>query len=190
MSLKEKWVCVAGMLFAVCIIFPMIYSRMKLSKPFAASWEHWEAWHSQMQLRHPIRYFFTESCPTFFGRLNRRCRDAYYWVRNSIWDRHNVIVCRKLPPTWSDRDHRMLHACFQLLTDFVDLEKPWEFSATKEEMLEAYKDCDWAGERIEDWQELRELYQWWQKREETGQKYEIDQLMLTRLIKHRRLLWT
>jgi len=175
----------------VIVVLPSIWSTLKLNEPFLYhSFEEADEWHANAKREHPVRYFLTEDVPMFFRRLNGRRRDLYYWVRNTLWDRHNTIVCRKLPVTWSDRDHRMLHACFQLLTDFMDLEKPWEFSASDEEMREAYKDCDWADERVEDWRELRELYQWWQKRDETGEKYDADQLMLTRLIKHRRLLWT
>lgn len=176
--------------FMLMVLLPMIYERMKLAKPCALSWEGWEFWHQNAKLNHPIRYFVTETAAGFVRYHHARFWDAIRYVRNSVWERYNVVVCVKLPPTWCDRDHLMLHACFQILTDFVEKEEPWEFSASKEAMLEAYADCDWKHERVEDWQELRELYQWWKQREETGEKYDADCLMLGRLIKHRRYLWT
>jgi hypothetical protein len=186
------WFYVVGVVALVVIfLLPSIYGNLKLDEPFCYhSFEEAEEWHANAKRKHPIRYFITEDVPTFFRRLNGRRRDLYYFVKNSLWDRYDIVRCRKLSVTWHDRDHRMLHACFQLLTDFIEQEKPWEYSATREELLEAYKDCDWAEDRLEEWQELRELYLWWQKREETGEKYDADQLMLTRLVKLRRLLWT
>jgi hypothetical protein len=38
---------------------------------------------------------------------------------------NNVLKIEALPRSWSDRDHRMFHAVFQLLVDFVELEQPF-----------------------------------------------------------------
>jgi len=91
---------------------------------------------------------------------------------------------------WSDKDNVMLHACFQLLTDFVEQE---------------------IANDIADWQhddahsnarkEIDELYAWWKQRiikDNAGEidsiwgegQYETDNAMLIRLINIRKYLWT
>ncbi len=78
----------------------------------------------------------------------------------------------------------MLHACFQLLTDYIELEETkiptdWEQSS---EFKVAKAEIDW-------------LYAWWKSRPEEldeldRHQFEIDSEMLIRLIKVRRFLWT
>jgi hypothetical protein len=91
---------------------------------------------------------------------------------------------------WCDKDQVMLHACFQLLTDFVDQEisqdiVDWEHD---EKQRQVRKEIDF-------------LYNWWKQRikDEAEQNldpiwserlHDIDDEMLTRLIKIRRHLWT
>lgn len=38
---------------------------------------------------------------------------------------HNVVKCDALPRRWTDRDNLMLHAMFQIVVDFVELEQPY-----------------------------------------------------------------
>ena len=80
---------------------------------------------------------------------------------------------------WVDRDTIMLHACFQILKDCVE----------KEEVdthcnYEAHKDFV---------DEVRFLYEWWNKRikkETTDKQMKEDDKMLIRLMKIRTSLWT
>jgi len=57
---------------------------------------------------------------------------------------------KTLKPGYYDCDFRMLHACFQLLVDFVEKERPFEL-------------IDWDhDERHRHAQaEIKELYHWW-----------------------------
>ena len=53
-----------------------------------------------------------------------------------------------LGPSWHDNDEVMLHACFQLLTSFMD---------------EGSKLIDWTedAEHRKAWKEMKALYKWW-----------------------------
>ena len=66
--------------------------------------------------------------------------------------RGNVFRLRHLSPRsrWCDKDHVMLHACFQLLVDFLEQEKP-------------QKIVDYSHDRRhrETWKELQTLYRYW-----------------------------
>lgn len=78
---------------------------------------------------------------------------------------------------WVDKDVIMIHACFQLLTDFVEKENGLEHSN-----YEYYK------ETIDT---LKDLYDWWKANSQSiGIDNEIADEKLMLLIKHRGFLWT
>jgi hypothetical protein len=81
--------------------------------------------------------------------------------------------------TWHDRDVIILHACFQILKDFVEKEK-------------GDKHCDYEYHK-EFVDEVRFLYNWWLERStklEFDNQDEEDNEMLLRLMKIRLSLWT
>jgi len=78
---------------------------------------------------------------------------------------------------WVDRDEIMLHACFQILQDCVDLEK-----------VDSHCNYEFHKDFVD---EVRFLYKWWQTRKTaTDEHQEIDDEMLIRLMKIRTSLWT
>lgn len=80
--------------------------------------------------------------------------------------------------TWVDRDHIMLHACFQILVDFIEIEN-------------GDTHCDYKQHKgFVD--ELRFLYTWWKFKNSSNQELDEDQCdeMLLRLMKIRKSLWT
>ena len=92
-----------------------------------------------------------------------------------------ILKIYSLPKTtikWVDRDEIMLHACFQILQDCMELE---ELSSHCN--YEAHKDFV---------DEVRFLYDWWLKRKnnETTEDNTEDDEMLNRLMKIRTSLWT
>lgn len=62
------------------------------------------------------------------------------------------LKIKTLEKGWHDKDEILLHAAFQLLTDFVEQEKP-------------EKIIDWNAdeEHKNAWKEIRSLYQWWKE---------------------------
>lgn len=73
--------------------------------------------------------------------------------------------------TYQDRDIIMLHACFQILVDFVEKENGLEYG---------YE---------EDRAEMKELYKWWKNRDHEEDE-DAANVQLERLIKIRESLWT
>ena len=99
----------------------------------------------------------------------------------------NVLKIESLSNGWQDKDDVILHACFQLLKDFVEQEK------------EMIKIIDWnhTEEQKNAKAEIDFLYNWWMKRnhdendfEKINEQYEEDNQMLKRLIDIRKHLWT
>lgn len=86
-----------------------------------------------------------------------------------------TLKIKSLPRTWVDRDVVMLHACFQILEDCVEKE-----SVDTHCNYETYK------EYVD---EIRFLYNWWQKRKDKDEDDKDDE-MLIRLMKIRGFLWT
>jgi hypothetical protein len=97
----------------------------------------------------------------------------------------NVLKIESLSVDWRDKDDVILHACFQLLKDFVEKEH---------EMIQI---IDWTDseETQKAKTEIDFLYNWWlqwvDKQPELDEKhYEEENLMLKRLIDVRKYLWT
>lgn len=96
----------------------------------------------------------------------------------------NTLKIGSLDGGWVDKDIVMLHACFQLLIDYIEKEEktvPTDWDQSPE--FQAAKT------------EIHFLYEWWKNRpQETNEldrrQFEIDSEMLIRLIKVRGYLWT
>jgi hypothetical protein len=82
----------------------------------------------------------------------------WYNLKCWAWHRYSTIHCSQLPHTWCDRNTLLLHASFQILTDFIDKEcSPGH--------VQWYGDCphqvevNGVVENVMD--EMLELYHWW-----------------------------
>lgn len=104
----------------------------------------------------PIRFavaeFFEKSERFFSWRLKRKLwEDPIWWVRHRITNRYNIIRIHSLKPGYYDADERMLHACFNLLVDFVEIELAaanWNFEGKKKRRVRighARNRCPEAG---------------------------------------------
>lgn len=127
----------------------------------------------------------------------------------------NLLKIKTLDEGWCDKDHVMLHACFQLLSDFVEQELPlfpginWNVSADMGNAImkgiefNAAQNSEAVPMGTRDIKkEIEELYAWWQERkddkimdrsasfEESHVIYQNDNDMLKRLIDIRMFLWT
>jgi hypothetical protein len=121
--------------------------------------------------------------------------DLWYRLKCRFWHKYNVVICKPLPATWIDRDELILYAAFQILEDYINKEKPAEF--TSDVYAEYIEACDEknARERDTDWKTIRVLYYWWQERKNLEDHnyfddYDLDDKMLHRLIDIRKYLWT
>lgn len=89
------------------------------------------------------------------------------------------LEIKSLDKKWCDKDEIMLHACFQLLEDFVDEEKG-----------DTHCDYDSHKEFVD---QVRFLYSWWQTRKlkpVSDDLLDEDDMMLILLMKIRTGLWT
>jgi hypothetical protein len=64
----------------------------------------------------------------------------------------NVLILKDLKKNseWCDKDHVLLYACFQVLVDFLEKEKP-----------QAIVDYKHNKEQRRQWKELQTLYRYW-----------------------------
>jgi hypothetical protein len=103
----------------------------------------------------------------------------------------NNLKIESLGEGWCDKDHIILHACFQLLCDFVE----------KEMRLNTFVDWNTDHQSRHAKKEIEELYEWWQsKKNENAESAEAfredikiyykENQMLKRLIDVRMHLWT
>lgn len=97
----------------------------------------------------------------------------------------NLLQIESLTENWCDKDVVILHACFQLLKDFVEKEK---------EIIEQIDWEDTKGKK-EAKKEIDLLYNWWLERSQRENdldqnQYDEDNQMLKRLIDVRQHLWS
>jgi hypothetical protein len=116
--------------------------------------------------------------------------DPIWWIKHRTIDRYHVVGTG-LPPGYYDKDTQMLHACFSLLVDFVEVECGGVASLKRQ--------AKWGGRHGEMATECLALYWWWTEiRPRRGEEYfdmedvydAKDDEMLARLVKIRRWLWT
>ena len=139
----------------------------------------------------------------FFSKL----RDAYWWVAHRLWARYDVVWIPTLEPGYHDSDNRLLHACFGLLTEFV--EKELEGFAQLNRSIQAIEQDMFTPGRVEEepWlvyafsgkEVMRDLYLYWKVerprllKNNDGDEldiYQKDNEMLTKLITIREQMWT
>lgn len=127
----------------------------------------------------------------------------------------NILKITSLTEGWRDKDSVLLHACFQLLSDFVEQEIPkfphinWNVSADVSNSVFKGIEFNPANDEKNDptntrdiKKEFEELYAWWQewKKREDKEKvssfeeehadYLKENEMLRKLIDLRMYMWT
>jgi hypothetical protein len=154
-----------------------MFKKWKLEKPYSLSLDDWNIWHTENKKKYPIRYFLQETLVDFYSiRILRPLQDAKWWVYYRTTRRYNVIKIKTLKPGYYDKDTQMLHACFQLLTDFVEKELAGMHLHTSRYKVRSEQGPA-AGLAYLDWEinapetqgtgqeivakEKRELYLWW-----------------------------
>ena len=175
------------------------------NQPIALEWDEWDKWHEEAKKKYPVRHFLSWEFSIWCSRTWRRfIHEPWYYTKCALWHRYNVVKVRTLPPTWVDRNEILLHAMFQILTDFVEMEKPYGLEPGADDPIHK-----------EEWEQIRGLYDWWKKERparpdyidvvindgatpenykkagEIEQAYdEEDTAKLKRLVELRGMLWT
>ena len=95
----------------------------------------------------------------------------------------NILKIETLTDGWRDKDSLLLHACFQILKDFV----------VQENLLSTFNNSKTDERHLEALNEIVELCNWWQSYREPDvpdeKSFKLETQMLTRLINVRWALW-
>ncbi len=192
-------------------------SKVGIESPYALSMEEWEDWRFGYKFEHPVMYWVTESALDGIHDILLFPKDVYSNMYSKL---HNIFIAktqylqtRLKRCQYYEIDYRMLHANFETLVDFVEVEKGgrWGWSHTKASPREdglAY--LDWEiketyNEQPKDAQEIKELYLWWKDEyafrpdidwnnknayESRESRYDFDTKQLVRLMRIRHALWS
>jgi hypothetical protein len=109
-------------------IFDDLKAKLTYDKPVAMQWHEWDEWEAKMQKERPLAYWLNETVPDFFDDIynfiTKPFNDLRYWIRYRVFDKYHIINTG-LEPGYHDCDERMLHGMFNMLVDFVEIEKAW-----------------------------------------------------------------
>jgi hypothetical protein len=118
-----------------------------------------------------IKYKYWEIWPHYLRPMT-----LWYNFKCWAWHRYGTVRCRRLPHTWSDRRTILLHASFQILTDFIDKEcSPGHVEWYGESPHQV--EVDGVMENVMD--EMLELYRWWNTVHEKEYPAKMDELWKT-----------
>ncbi len=125
----------------------MINLKLKNVKPEATTLKGWRDWKMNAKKEEPFKYWLNETVPDFFKDVchfvTKPFNDTRYWIRCRIFDKYHVIHTG-LKPGYADCDTRLLHGMFNLLVDFVEVEKAWMHVVFNEENQKIRKHPWWS----------------------------------------------
>jgi hypothetical protein len=92
--------------------------------PDAATMEEWDEWNNVAE-QSKLKWFIADTVPTWFAvTFQYRYENLVTSLKSKYIRKHNLIKINSLKDDeWYDTDTRMMHGMFQLLVDFVELEK-------------------------------------------------------------------
>ena len=106
----------------------MINFKLRATKPVATTMQGWREWETRTKAQEPFRYWLNETVPEFLDDVWTGFMSPYHktrqWIRHHFFDKYHVINTG-LKPDYYDVDTRMLHGMFNLLVDFIEVEKAW-----------------------------------------------------------------
>jgi len=94
---------------------------LKFNPPDALDMDGWTAFTAKFKKEARIRYFVTEVLGDKLSTIKYILRDAAWAIRHRTVQRFH-LVDTKLNPGYHEIDERMLHANFELLVDYVEIE--------------------------------------------------------------------
>jgi len=98
--------------------------RLFPDMPEAASMEDWAEWNNTAE-QSKLKWFIADTVPTWFAvTFQYRYENVIGKLKSKYIRKHNLIKINSLKDDeWYDTDTRLMHGIFQLLVDFVELEK-------------------------------------------------------------------
>jgi hypothetical protein len=101
---------------------------LDLKEPNSLPWGEWDKWHEKTRAERPIAYFLSETVPDVSERIWKIITSPYHNTRNFIRYKFIApmhIIKTGLTPGYWDMDSRLMHGMFNMLVDFVEIEKAW-----------------------------------------------------------------
>jgi hypothetical protein len=99
-----------------------------LEKPAFLGWDEWGQWRSDTKSTRPFAYFVMETIPDKFDDVKRFVLKPIEIIRSFVHyrfiNRYHILDTGLGPGYW-DGDSRLLHGAFNLLVDFVEVDKAW-----------------------------------------------------------------
>jgi len=117
-----------------------------ITKPNALEWGAWKKWEKETKAAYPIGYFLTETLNDWFW-------DTWYFIRTPYKKAGDFFYYRRkrfdrietgLDPTkfWGT-DERMLHGIFNMLVEYVEVERAFSMCFYDEEAAKKYSFSKW-----------------------------------------------
>lgn len=100
-----------------------LYKWWSFNSPSAATWDGWDDFKADFKAKAPVRYFFSKDFSQWFNRPRWAIREVLNWFRYRIIRYH--IIDTGLEPGYYDADTVLLHSSFNILKEFVEVEKAW-----------------------------------------------------------------
>lgn len=104
---------------------------LSFNSPCSGTADEWVDFEFRFKKEAPIRYFLTQKLPfVSWKRVSWKYAEVTRWIRYRLVRYH--VVHTGLKPGYYEIDTKMLHANFQLLVDFVEVEKAWMQQSSNE----------------------------------------------------------
>lgn len=115
-----------------------------LDKPESGTAKEWHEWENNARLNQPVAYWIDDTLIPFVKRNTiTRLNDIRSYIRYRIFDKYHLIHTG-LKPGYQDCDTRLLHGMFNLLVDFVEIEKAWMHVVFDDEAMKKYNHPWWS----------------------------------------------
>lgn len=188
-------------------------------KPYALEWGQWDEWEKEQKKKRPLRYWLSDTFLKTLQDIVYFPVDVYrtikIYIRNRYIDKLQYLHTGLKPGEYYDLDYRIIHALFNELVDFVELElsssMKWDSSKkykfVKGRCKEAQDDYfKWANhlkhqgrltEQAKANRKIQKLYEWW-KNERPNRidpfsssefSYDIDEILDNKQIKQKQKIY-
>jgi len=111
-------------------------------KPFAATAEEWNTWKKTAKKK-KVRYWLAEECLNSLQDIVcwpiNRIRDVRHYINNRWVSKTHALTSSLQRGKWYDLDARLLHAVFDELVNFVEIEQAWMLVIGSDDENKKYK---------------------------------------------------
>jgi hypothetical protein len=92
--------------------------------PSAASMEEWSEIHKKDKESHPLLYWIDQTLMTYLSVKKMQLNDIKYWFMYRFSNAHKYHLVRTgLQPDYYENDKRILHANFNILKEYIEIEQ-------------------------------------------------------------------